>query len=144
MRLPFVASLVFLLTTLGCSPSGPQTYPVRGIVRFPDGKLLREGSVEFEIMGTKTPVTARGVIEPDGSFVLGTYTLDDGALAGKHRAVVIAGSVVGNGVERPDLLPPPTLDPKYRSYRESGLEFEVAEKTNNFIIEVDYVPKTEE
>ncbi len=82
---------------------------MRGIVRFPDGKVLREGSVEFEIIGRKKPVTATGVIGPDGSFVLGTYEVDDGALVGKHRVVVIADYVIGNGAERPGLIPEPTL-----------------------------------
>ncbi len=77
----FTFHVILVLATIcnvGCSDSGRKTYPVRGIVRFPDGKVLREGSVEFEIVGRKPPVTATGVIGPDGSFVLGTYALDDG------------------------------------------------------------------
>jgi hypothetical protein len=136
--------LVIVFSAVGCSDSTPNTYPVRGIVRFPDGQLLREGSVEFEIIGRKPPVTATGSIGPDGSFALGTYEADDGALAGKHRVVVIADYVIGNGAERPGLIPPPTLHPKYRSYRTSDLVHEVKPETNNIVIEVEYAPASAE
>lgn len=135
--------LATALATAGCSDSTRDTYPVRGIVRFPDGRLLRDGSVEFEIIGRKTPVTATGGIGPDGSFVLGTYEADDGALVGKHRVVVIADYVIGNGAERPGLIPEPELHPKYRSYRTSNLVHEVKPATNNIVIEVDYAPASQ-
>lgn len=137
----FYFGFVVMLVTIGnagCADSSRKTYPVRGMVRFPDGKVLREGSVEFEILGREEPVTATGVIEPDGSFVLGTYDLDDGALVGKHRVVVIADHVIGSGAERPEFIPPPTLDPRYRDYRRSGLVHEVKPETNNIVIEVEY------
>lgn len=122
---------------IGCSDPGQRTYAVRGIVRFPDGEVLRDGSVEFEIIGREKPVTATGVIGPDGSFVLGTYELDDGALPGKHRVVVIADYVIGSGAERPGLIPEPTVHARYRDYRSSGLVHEVKPGTNNIVIEVE-------
>ena len=134
----YLAVVLLTICSVGCTDSSRQTYPVRGMVRFPDGKILREGSVEFEIVGREEPVTARGVIEPDGSFVLGTFKLDDGALAGKHRVVVISDYVIGSGAERPGLIPPPKLDPRYRDYQLSGLIHEVKPETNNIIIEVEY------
>jgi hypothetical protein len=134
----YVVLMLATICNVGCSDSERKTYPVRGIVRFPDGKVLREGSVEFEIIGRKDPITATGVIGPDGSFVLGTYELDDGALAGKHRVVVIADYVIGSGAERPGLIPESTLDPRYRDYRRSGLVHEVKPDTNNIVIEVEY------
>lgn len=133
-----LAGFLVAICSVGCSDSSRRTYPVRGIVRFPDGKILRDGSVEFEIIGRETPVTATGVIEPDGSFVLGTYELDDGALAGKHRVVVISDYDIGSGAERPGFIPPPTLHPRYRDYRRSDLVYEVKPQTNNIVIEVEY------
>jgi hypothetical protein len=134
----FVVCLPTIGTLGGCSDSGAKTYPVRGIVRFPDGKVLRDGSVEFEIVGRDPPVTATGSIGPDGSFVLGTYQADDGALVGKHRVVVIADYVIGNGPERPGLIPESMLHEKYRSFKTSGLVREVKPETNNIVIEVEY------
>ena len=124
--------------TLGCSDPERRTFPVRGIVRFPDGQQLRDGNVEFEIIGRDPPVTARASIDPDGSFVLGTFELDDGALPGKHRVVVIADYVIGNGAERPGLIPESRLHSKYRDYRTSDLVYEVKPETNNLVIEVEY------
>lgn len=139
-------NVVLVLVTIcnvGCLDSGRETYPVRGIVRFPDGKVLRDGSVEFEII-REDPITATGVIGPDGSFVLGTHELDDGALAGKHRVVVIADYVIGSGAERPELIPEPTLHPRYRDYRKSGLVLEVKPETNSIVIEVEYAEVADE
>ena len=127
----------------GCSDPDVVTYPVRGIVRFTDGKLLREGTVEFETLRREKPITATGEIGPDGSFVLGTYESDDGAVVGKHRAVVIADYEIGTGYERPWLIPEAPLHPKYRDFRSSGLMFEVKPEDNDIIIEVEYAPAKE-
>jgi hypothetical protein len=134
----FLAIAVLLCS--GCHDSELQTYPVRGVVRFPDGKMLRQGSIEFESLDTETPQLARAEIQPDGSFVLGTHDLDDGALAGRHRAVVIANHMIGNGAERPGMIPKSPLHPKHANFRTSELEFVIQEKTNNIIIEVQYAP----
>jgi hypothetical protein len=135
---------VTALCTLGCADPDRDIFPVRGIVRFPDGQLLRNGTIEFEIIGRERPVTARGIVGPDGSFVLGTFEEDDGALAGKHRAVVIADYVIGSGAERPGLIPESKLHPKYRSYQTSTLVHEVKPQTNNIVIDVEYAPDESE
>ena len=141
----FFLFVPLLLVCAGCSHSdGPATYPVRGIVRFPDGQVLRDGSVEFQITGVKKPVTARGAINPDGSFQLGTFDVADGALAGKHQVVVISYHLIGNGAERPGMIPQATLDPKFSSYRTSGLIREVKAVENEFIIEVDYADNSKQ
>ncbi len=87
---------------------------------------------------------ARAEIQPDGSFVLGTHQLDDGAIAGKYRAVVISDHMIGNGAERPGMIPDSPLDPKYSQFRTSGLEYVIEAKTNNIVIEVDYAPKSDD
>ena len=132
-----------MISVVGCGGKEHDTHPVRGLVRFPDGKLLRNGSVEFEIARPDQPVTARGKIRPDGTFVLGTYTLDDGAYAGIHRAVVIAEQDIGNGPERPGVIQGSPIDKKYRDFRKSGLEFEVKPGNNDIMIEVEY-PKSKQ
>jgi len=137
----FVFFLIPLIIVCGCSDSAPKLYEVRGLVRYTDGQLLRRGTVEFEIFGREKAITARSEIGPDGSFALGTYAMSDGALPGKHRVVVIADHDIGAGHERPWLIAPVQLHPKYRDYRTSGLEFEVKPEINQFIIEVEYAPK---
>jgi hypothetical protein len=132
-----------LLISGGCTDSAVKTYPVRGVVVFPDGKPLREGTVEFELIDREKSNTATAEIQPDGSFQLGTFALDDGARVGKHRAVVIADQLIGNGYERPGLIPESQVHPRYREFRTSKLVFEVKPEINNIIITVDYAPEPE-
>jgi hypothetical protein len=124
----------------GCSGGSNNTSPVSGIVRFPDGKLLREGTIEFELASEENAATATGEIGPDGSFVLGTFAAADGAIPGKHRVAVICDVVIGNGAERPGMIAKTKLDPKFRDFGTSGLEFVVQKSSNNFIVEVTYAP----
>lgn len=110
------------------------------MVVYPDGKPLTEGTVEFEAMNLKKPITASGEIAVDGTFQLGTFEVNDGAIAGKHRVAVIADFEIGTGVERPGLLPPAILDPRFSEFKTSGLEFEVKPSPNNILVEIDYAP----
>jgi hypothetical protein len=138
------AVMTAMLAVVGCHDSGPETFPVRGVVRYTDGKVLRGGSIEFELTGREQPVLARGAIGPDGSFVLGTNGLDDGAMQGTHRVAVISDYEIGNGAERPGLIPDVELHPKYRNFRTSGLVQEVVAGDNTLIIEVEYAPRDSE
>ena len=52
-RLAFVA-LLFAAAS-GCSDGNPKTHPVSGEVRFPDGKPLTKGTVEFELLDGEMP-----------------------------------------------------------------------------------------
>lgn len=126
----------------GCSQQ-PPTYPVHGMVIYPDGKPVTRGTIEFEPVGTTKPMTASGEIRSDGTFRLGTYRLDDGAVAGEHRAAVISDYSIGTGVERPGEIPPAQLGSKFRSVKTSGLKFRVEPRMNNFVIDVDYEPTEE-
>ena len=144
MKLHFALVVMTMLFTTGCSGSKEATYPVHGIVRFPDGNVLREGTVEFETLGREEPVTAFGDIQPDGTFTLGTYDLDDGAFAGKHRAIVVSDVAIGNGAERPGLIRKTQLHSKFRSYKYSKLEFEVKPGRNDLVVEVDYADPASE
>ena len=144
MRSQLLLLPVCLLITGGCADSAVKTYPVRGVVVFPDGKPLRQGTVEFELIDREHPNTATAEIQSDGSFELGTFELDDGARAGRHRAVVIADHMIGNSYERPGLIPESSLHPRYRDFRSSRLVFEVKPEINNIIITVDYAAKPEE
>ncbi len=143
-QLKTVPFLVLVLAIAsGCSDGNPKTYPVHGEVRFPNGNPLTKGSVEFELQDQELPITATGQISNDGTFVLGTFKPDDGAIAGRHRAVVIADQQIGTGVERPGMLPPTSLHPKYRDFKTSGLEFTVEPGKNEpIIIKVEYAPRT--
>jgi hypothetical protein len=82
----------------------PQTYSVTGQIVY-HGKLLTGGEVEFQ--STKEPRTARGIIQPDGTFRLRTFAgndLVDGAVEGPHRVTVMP-PLRGNQAGQPIHLP---------------------------------------
>jgi hypothetical protein len=136
--LPFV---LLLVTAFGCSNGNPKTYDVHGVVSFPDGAPLTKGTIEFESLDTETPLTARSEIAEDGTFELGTFDADDGAVAGRHRVVVVSNHEIGTGAERPDQLERPTLHPRFADFKTSGLEFEVKPDENEFTVAVEYAPR---
>ncbi|MCX7422752.1 MAG: hypothetical protein NT013_24880 [Planctomycetia bacterium] len=128
---------LLLTMILGCGKQ-PNAYVVHGMVVFPDGSPLRKGTVEFEAIGQTKPITASGEIASDGTFQLGTFQAKDGAVSGQHRVAIIADYEIGTGVERPGELPAPQLHPKFRSFKTSGLTFNVKPQMNNLLIEVEY------
>ena len=137
--MPSPVAIVWLFVLAGCSEQ-PETYLVHGMVVYPDGKPLSQGTVEFETTREEIPITASAEIESDGTFQLGTFAAKDGAVAGRHRVAVIADFEIGTGAERPGVIPPPVLDPRYREFHTSGLEFEIKPQKNNIMVEVDYAP----
>lgn len=145
MTIRFAVLLTGLLavTMSGCSDQA-ETWLVHGMVVYPDGKPLKHGTVEFETTYDKKPITASAELGEDGTFQLGTYEKNDGAIAGLHRVAVISEFQIGTGIERPGKLPPPALHPKFGDFATSGLEFEVKPQKNNILIEVDYAPAPEQ
>ena len=129
--LPFLAALVAF--QLGCGESGPRTFKVQGKVTYPDGSPVTAGTVEFELIDKDAfrgrRVNASGMIGPDGGYYLSTQQDGDGAWPGKHRAIVLD--------KNPDIEIgqrwQPAIAQRYRSYDESGLEFEVKDQEVNQI-----------
>jgi hypothetical protein len=131
----FSATAFVVSACCGCRNSNQlETAPVSGRVLL-DGKPLTSGIVMFSpALGR----AAKGSVQTDGSFVLGTYKTDDGAIVGKHKASVIAVRPPGSGessAERTDnvfLLPS-----RYAIPEESGFEFDVKEgEANKFTLEL--------
>src|SRR5262245_52525983 len=86
----WLALALAVLGTAGCSTDPDKTYPVRGVVVYEDGQPVRElagGSVTFN-PAEQGRAIASGSIEEDGSFVLSSKREGDGAVAGKHQAVI--------------------------------------------------------
>ncbi len=76
-----------MLFLAGCGDSRPSTYPVAGTVEFGDGTPVRFGIVEF--IPEESGPSARGKIDQQGRFRLGTFTQDDGAIAGRHGIIIV-------------------------------------------------------
>jgi hypothetical protein len=131
----FAVSLIGLVSlAAGCGSNGPDVYPVRGKVVYPDGTTMSGGMVEFEALeGEWAGRNARGVIQEDGTYVLTTETPSDGAVAGQHRAIV------REPVHKADMgarTPPSLIDPALAQYRTSNLKFEVKKQENDIDIQV--------
>ena len=91
-------------------------------MRSADGRRATFGTVEFK--AEDGGQIASGRIEQDGSFRLSTFGDGDGAVAGRHRAIVVQ---VINTEHLPLEQHHHVLDvhPRYARYETSGLEFSV-------------------
>jgi hypothetical protein len=78
--------------------------------------------VVCESKDAQPPLTARGEIQSDGTFALGTHRPGDGLLPGHYR-VLVAPKYDANAVDKPARQPP--FDPRYADFTTSGLELEV-------------------
>ena len=134
-QLPFdlVASprslcLLSLVLLFGCTRGGDlPTAPVSGKVTY-KGKPVPSGTVMF--VPEKGP-PATGEIGKDGSYSLGTYGKNDGAVLGKHKIAVTAVADMSDRLpEDRNPLPPPIVPSKYLSQDTSELTFEVKQGKN--------------
>ena len=114
-----------LAAVCGCGRDKLDVAPAKGKVTY-NGKALEFGSVVFQ---PEKGIPARGDIQPDGTFVLGTYGESDGAIIGKHRVRVTC-----NESQRPGYTPPTgeeagvgksLIPKKYTRAQTSGLTEEV-------------------
>lgn len=119
----------------GCGSDRLPVAPVEGKVIY-HGKPVEFGSVMFQ--PDKGPA-GRGVIQPDGSFTLSTYSEGDGAVIGQHKV-----RIASFASQRPDLMDAPPDAPrepgvghsqiprKYSNMDTSGLRVEVKEDNEPF------------
>ena len=134
-----LAVCCFTVVCPSCRNGRARTYPVSGSIRFTDHQPVRFGLVEFRC--AQNGVVARGKLDAEGDFTLGTYKSGDGVPAGKYSAIVVQYVHVPDadesGREHPgvelDHHPSSMVDLKYSSYGTSGLTAEVKpEPTNRF------------
>jgi hypothetical protein len=120
-----VALAAVLISCVGCGPANG-IVPVTGIAKLKDGTPLPGGRV-FLTGGEKG---ANGQIKPDGTFVLGTATLSDGAKPGSYKVFVV-------GAAEPDTrsyddkamgigkAPPSLIHARYNTAATSDLQVEI-------------------
>lgn len=119
LRTAVMAIACFL--TSGCGPR--DLHRVSGSVTYPDESPVIAGRVVIEY-GDGT--AAVGVIQPDGSFSIGTRRENDGMRAGTYRVAVKDAMVpVGPQGENIRVL----VHPRFADVATSGLEFSVPEQT---------------
>ena len=140
-RRPFFLALIVILASAGCGRNKmdkwearrPKTHTVQGRVLL-DGKPEADVVVSFE--SKVHNLTAVGITDASGRFLLKTFKQGDGAVAGDH-AVALA--------KRIQVAPPPSAAPdtprpevlvspkRYANSATSGLTATVVEKGPNEI-----------
>jgi hypothetical protein len=123
-----VAALL-LLSAAGCSH---RLSPVGGRVTYEDGTPVTYGMVIFESKEGPHKITARGLIQPDGSYQLSMAKPGDGVPPGPYRVLIGPGQVID-----PDAPPPLPFDKHYTDFATSGLEYEVQAGPNEFVIKLE-------
>ena len=122
----------------GCQ-SELELIPVHGQVLF-KGEPLEYGSVMFQPPG-EGPL-ARGTIQADGTFVLGTESVDDGVRRGNCRVRITAFAVQQSSQradrQREMSLGRSAIPAKYQSFGTSGVAVEIGpEMELPLVIELD-------
>ena len=128
LRLAFV--LITALVAAGCG--GKRPYPVEGKIVFSDGTAATALAGFLVGMDSGGQVGANGMVQADGSFRVGTYENDDGALPGKYR---VSLTPPDPPLDQP--APKPIIDPKYGDFATSGLNAEIKAGSNPITLTVE-------
>ena len=121
-----------MLLSSGCGEGHPPTYQAGGTAKLADGTPLAGGRVEFQSTNSPAEPSAWAMIQPDGSFQLGTFNEGDGALEGEHRVLIIPPPPPRDrGWERglfdqTHSANVPRIDIRYRRFETSVLRFTVS------------------
>jgi hypothetical protein len=121
---------LLLISAPGCD--GSKLYPVEGTIVYPDGEAvtgLAGASVEFDPVAGKEG--ARGEVQADGAFRLGTHKPGDGAAPGEYRVSIQPPLPA---LDRPA---PRVLDRRYENVATSGLRVTIKAETNHLRLEVE-------
>jgi hypothetical protein len=119
-----------LFLIIGC---GNGQISLRGKVTFSDdGSPVTKGTVLF----VQGEFQASGDIQPDGSYVVGSYTSKDGLPPGRYEVSVIGATETLQGETLRTII-----DPKYETASTSGLTINVDSSTKNYDLKLDRNPK---
>ncbi|MCH2182563.1 MAG: hypothetical protein MK108_11210 [Mariniblastus sp.] len=150
--------LALFTMAVGCGSDHLPTHPIQGQLRFPDGTAPKMGTIE--LFNAEHKLNARGKIQSDGSFTVGTYEQGDGAVAGKHSVAIIqlmAHSLrakrevvievdesegdAGHDHDHDQDEEPSDMEmvhPRYADYRTSDLSVEIKPGNNEITLELDH------
>lgn len=112
------------------------TWPASGRVVFSDGGPVKTGIIELTCEAHD--LVSSGRIQEDGTFVLGTYELDDGAPEREHPAIVVQ-IIIDDGTVQHSRDHGRAVAVRYRKYESSNLVVRI-EPRENLKIEVEAEP----
>ena len=122
------ALFVCIISLIGCGDGRPARVPVAGKVSI-DGQPLTYGVVRFVPNGARV---SSGRINSDGTFKLGCFEQDDGAVTGQHRVEVSGAEVLGDTKTRWH------APKKYSNYTNSGLTQEISGPVDSLEIKLSW------
>lgn len=136
-RCTWICLFAFTIIATGCKQS-ENIYPVSGTIVFEDGSPVMFGDIEFQ--ASQELINARGKIQRDGSFTVGTRSKSDGAILGEHKVVIV--QTVTNHFNL-DVVHDHghTVDPLYSSYQTTDLTVEVKPEKNQLNLVVKKRPE---
>ena len=136
--------LIAIVLNVGCS----NKVSLSGTVTFDDGAPLTHGAVFFH----SEKLSAQGIIQPDGTYIVGTDKTDDGIPRGTYQVYLVGTDHVEYKQTRTGVIDPitgenidhrfrdevrsPIIDQKYANPATSGLTVQ-AGKTKTFDIKVE-------
>ena len=138
-------AITLLPSLAGCGSDQLPTYPVEGTIRFKDGSFPKFGDIEF--YSATHRINARGKINRDGSFTVGTFDPNDGAVEGQHEIIVqqISGTYLTakyNDEIKHDHGA--LVNKSYFDYRTSKLKCDINQETNQVELIVSKNPRQTE
>ncbi|MBL6704887.1 MAG: carboxypeptidase regulatory-like domain-containing protein [Planctomycetaceae bacterium] len=142
-RYPCLLAIVSTIT-IGCGDENLPTYPVEGMVIFSDATPVRGGTIELQSVDHR--INAVGQIDSQGKFQVTTFAKNDGAVAGRHKVVIIQFNIVEEYSQqhRHHAHSNSAVARKHASYDTSGLEIHVqANAKNDCRIVVEREPEAE-
>jgi hypothetical protein len=105
----------------GCG--GVKLHPVEGIITYADGTPMPGGGyITFTPVDEDLKFSARGIIQEDGTFKMGTHKEGDGVPEGTYRVAIVPTPPRSQRNAPPDW---PPIAKKYSNHEESGLEYTV-------------------
>jgi hypothetical protein len=121
----------------GCGKAKLEVHPVSGRVEFDDRSCPMFGDIEF--YNEENRINARGRITREGTFTVGTYSADDGAVEGTHKIVIVQNTTAA---VMPYLSKSIRHDhgqlvhPDYFDYRTSDLIWTIVQGENKVVLKL--------
>ncbi|MCE9560623.1 MAG: carboxypeptidase-like regulatory domain-containing protein [Planctomycetes bacterium] len=125
----------FLLTLgclSGCGGGNPKTYRIPGRLVYEDGKPVPGATIVLQTTHDGKRIPARGLVNPDGTFELTTFTDKDGVIEGEHDITIVPLPATDSATPSK-----PVIAAKYSSSESSGLKFTVKLDTTEILVKVE-------
>jgi hypothetical protein len=136
MTRSFRALALAAVCMLAFAPAGcggnPKTYRIPGRLVYGDGTPVPGATVVLNTEHQGKRVTARGMVQPDGTFELTTFTDKDGVIEGEHEVTVVPLPSEDSAKSTKAVVAP-----KYSNAETSGLKVTVTPATPEILIKIE-------